>query len=120
MAKESIPFRNGVLGNKPKNSYQRFASTNACSDLFTFYLHFTILRKDILNFRTRPKVLISSHHNGLSKVVYYFGCKLRMYDANFTLISKLLLTKTSFVSSHTKRNQCNINYLVFFYPDNAI
>ena len=44
MAKESIPFRNGVLGNKPKNSYQRFASTNACSDLFTFYLHFTILK----------------------------------------------------------------------------
>ena len=26
MAKESIPFRNGVLGNKPKNNYRRVAS----------------------------------------------------------------------------------------------
>ena len=37
MAKESIPFRNEVLGNKSKNSHCRFASTHACSDLFTFY-----------------------------------------------------------------------------------
>ena len=38
MAKESIPFRNEVLGNKSKNSHCRVvASTHACSDLFTFY-----------------------------------------------------------------------------------
>ena len=28
MAKESLPFRNGILGNKPKYSYRRVASTN--------------------------------------------------------------------------------------------